>query len=288
MTFTPVRHSRSTHFALCVSVLSAALLAASTAFAADVMSTEAASTSNAVAALAVPADGVIVDRRAVQPSERVYPMSALRKISGAVRLDDKVEAHGSVSSVTYELPVERSAREAFTQARQTLQEEGGYPLFWCQGRDCGEASLWANRVFANARLNGGDERQAFMLLRRSAEQADTLVALYSVTRGNRRAYLHIEEFVADSPLGELLPTPATVLRELRDTDQLDYGDLRGPQAQWVKLLARSLNLDSTLRVSLSGPQAEAWREQLTAAGVRSTRLELGSEATEGLHVERLR
>ncbi|WP_256582352.1 DUF4892 domain-containing protein, partial [Pseudomonas sp. DrBHI1] len=115
-----------------------------------------------------------------------------------------------------------------------------------------------------------------------------LVALYSVTRGNRRAYLHVEEFVAGSPLGELLPTAATVLRELRDTGKLDYPDLAEPQATWATLLARSLNLDSTLRVSLSGKGAEAWREQLVKAGVRSARLEVGDAPTEGLHLELIR
>lgn len=161
-------------------------------------------------------------------------------------------------------------------------------MFWCQGRDCGEASLWGNDVFANARLNGGDEQQAFILLRRSAAEADTLVALYSVTRGNRRAYLHVEEFVAASPLGELLPTAATVLREMRDTGKLDYPDLAAPQDAWVNLLARSLNLDSTLRASLSGAQAEAWREALVKAGVRNGRLEVGSAPTDGLHLELIR
>ncbi|HYQ53562.1 MAG TPA: DUF4892 domain-containing protein, partial [Pseudomonas sp.] len=158
--------------------------------------------------LPVPVDAKVVDQRPVVEQERIYPMGPLRKISGRLRVDDKVESRGQVSSVTYELPVERTAREAFTSAREELQRDGGYPLFWCQGRDCGEASLWANDVFASARLNGGDEQQAFILLRRSAEEADTLVALYSVTRGNRRAYLHVEEFVAGSPLGELLPTAA--------------------------------------------------------------------------------
>lgn len=238
--------------------------------------------------LPVPQDAKVVDQRPATEQERVYPLSPLRKISGRLRLDDKVEARGQVSSLTYELPVERSAREAFTQAREALQIEGGYPLFWCQGRDCGEASLWANDVFANARLNGGDERQAFILLRRSAVQADTLVALYSVTRGNGRAYLHVEEFVAAAPLGELLPTPATVLREMRDTGKLDYPDLGAPQAAWVKLLGRSLNLDSTLRASLSGAQAEDWRQQLIEAGVRSARLEVGDAATDGLHLELIR
>lgn len=238
--------------------------------------------------LPVPQDAKVVDQRPAVEQERVYPMGPLRKISGRLRLEDKIESRGLVSSTTYELPVERSARESFTSAREALQRDGGYPLFWCQGRDCGEASLWANDVFANARLNGGDERQAFILLRRSAEEADTLVALYSVTRGNGRGYLHVEEFVASSPLGDLLPTAATVLREMRDTGKLDYPDLRAPQAAWVDLLGRSLNRDSTLRATLSGAEAEAWREQLIKAGVRSARLEVGDAPTEGLHLELIR
>ncbi|MNF11518.1 hypothetical protein D3C80_2127520 [compost metagenome] len=54
------------------------------------------------------------------------------------------------------------------------------------------------------------------------------------------------------------------------------------------MLSRSLNLDSTLRVSLSGKQAEAWREALVAAGVRAARLEAGSQDVPGLHLELIR
>ncbi|PWB35697.1 DUF4892 domain-containing protein [Pseudomonas sp. SDI] len=239
--------------------------------------------------LPVPADAKVVDERPAAEQERVYPLGALRKISGQLRVESKIESRGQVSSLTYELPRERSANEAFTSAREALQADGGYPLFWCEKRDCGESSLWANEVFKNARLYGSDEDQAFILLRRSGAESDTLVALYSITRGNRRAYLHVEAFVAHAPLGELLPTPATVLRELRSNGKLDYTDLAAePAAAWVSLLARSLNLDSTLRVSLSGAQAEAWREQLSKAGVRSARLEVGTQATNGLHVELIR
>lgn len=240
------------------------------------------------APLPAPQDAKVVDERPAVEQERIYPLGPLRKIGNRLRVENKVESRGQVSSVTYELPPERTAREAFTSAREALQKEGGYPLFWCQGRDCGEASLWANEVFGNARLNGGDEQQAFILLRRSAGQDNTLVSLYSVTRGNRRAYLHVEEFVASTPLGTLLPTAATVLRELRDTGRLDYPGLVQPQEDWVTLLGRSLNLDSTLRVSLSGAQAEAWRERLVGAGVRNSRLEVGPASTEGLHLELIR
>lgn len=239
--------------------------------------------------LPVPLDANVVDERPAQSQERVYPLGGLRKISNQLRVDGKIESRGQVSSITYELPRERTANEAFTAAREALQKDGGYPLFWCQARDCGENSLWANDVFKNRLLSGSDEQQAFILLRRSAEQNNTLIALYSITRGNKRAYLHVEEFVADAPLGEILPTPATVLRELRDTGKLDYPDLVGePLPAWVTLLGRSLNLDSTLRVSLSGAEAEAWREQLGKAGVRLARLEVGDAKTDGFHVELIR
>ena len=112
--------------------------------------------------------------------------------------------------------------------------------------------------------------------------------MYSVTAGNKRVYLHVEEFIAESPLGELLPTSATVMRELRDTGKLDYPDLTAPLPAWVTLLGRSLNLDSTLRVSLSGKQAEDWREQLVKMGVRAARLEVGTAETEGVHLELIR
>ncbi|MCP6391037.1 DUF4892 domain-containing protein, partial [Klebsiella pneumoniae] len=79
----------------------------------------------------------------------------------------------------------------FTAAREALQKQDAQLLFWCQARDCGESSLWANEVFGNAKLYGADDQQAYLLLRLAAPENDTLVALYSITRGNRRAYLHV-------------------------------------------------------------------------------------------------
>lgn len=114
------------------------------------------------------------------------------------------------------------------------------------------------------------------------------MALYSITRGNRRAYLHVEQFDAGTPLGELLPTSATLLRQLKDTGRLDLARLAEPQPAWLNLLSRGLNLDTTLRVSLSGRQAEAWRQALIGQGVRATRMETGDTQASGLHFELLR
>lgn len=236
-----------------------------------------------------PLDTEIVDYRPQAEQERIYPLGALRKISGQLRYDGQVAARGPVQSVTYQLPLGHSADEAFTAAREALQGKGAELLFWCQARDCGESSLWANQVFGNARLYGADERQAYLLLRLAEPEQDTLVALYSITRGNRRAYLHVEQLAASAPLGDILPTSATLLRQLKTSGKLVLARLKGePQDLWVTALARGLNLDSSLRVTVSGAQAEAWRDALVAKGVRAARLEAGTSDKPGLAIEVIR
>ena len=235
------------------------------------------------------ADAQIVDYRPVTELERIYPLGSIRKISGQLRFDGQVSARGQTTSVTYELPPEHSSNDAFTAAREALQKQDAQLLFWCQARDCGESSLWANEVFSNAKLYGADDQQAYLLLRLAAPQDNTLVALYSITRGNRKAYLHVEQFDAAAPLGDLLPTSATLLRELKSTGELDFPKLTGdPDEAWLRLISRGLNLDTTLRVSVSGPKAEAWRQALIGQGVRAARMEAGSVDGAGLHIQLLR
>jgi hypothetical protein len=235
------------------------------------------------------ADAQIVDYRPSVELERIYPLGSIRKISGQLRFDGQVSARGRATSVTYELPPEHSSTDAFTAAREALQKQGAQLLFWCQARDCGESSLWANEVFGNAKLYGADDQQAYLLLRLAAPQDNTLVALYGITRGNRKAYLHVEQFDASAPLGDLLPTSATLLRELKSTGELDFPKLiDAPDETWLRLISRGLNLDTTLRVSISGANAEAWRQALITQGVRAARMEIGSVEGSGLHIELLR
>jgi hypothetical protein len=234
-------------------------------------------------------DAEIVDYRPSVELERIYPLGSIRKISGQLRFDGQVSGRGNVTAITYQLPVEHSADEAFTAAREALQQQGAQLLFWCQARDCGESSLWANEVFGNAKLYGADSGQSYLLLRMAAPADNTLVALYGITRGNRRAFLHVEQFQSSTPLGDLLPTSATLLRELKSTGELELPMLTAePQEPWITLLSRGLNLDSTLRVTLSGDQREAWRQALVAKGVRAARLEAGDRKNPGLTLELIR
>jgi hypothetical protein len=224
------------------------------------------------------ADAQIVDYRSSVELERIYPLGSIRKISGQLRFDGQVTARGQTTSVTYELPPEHSATEAFTAAREALQKQDAELLFWCQARDCGESSLWANEVFGNSKLYGADEQQAYLLLRLAAPRDNTLVALYSITRGNRKAYLHVEQFEAAARRWASCCRPRRpCCANSKAPAELDFPKLvNDPDDTWLRLLSRGLNLDTTLRVTVSGPKAEAWRQALINQGVRAARMETGS------------
>lgn len=230
----------------------------------------------------------IVTFREQADQERLYPQGTVRRISGRLRYEREVLVQGALTAVTYELPRTHSANEVFAQAREALQDQDAQLLYWCQGRECGSSSLWANSVFGNSTLYGSDDQQAYALLRLAEPNENSLVALYSITRGNRRAYLHAEQLAADQPLAKVLPTPATLSRQLKSTGELRLPGQDEPKPEWTELLARSLNLDSTLRVSLSGVNAEAWREALIDERVRAARLEIGESSGDGLRIDVLR
>ncbi|WP_177330554.1 DUF4892 domain-containing protein [Pseudomonas sp. TTU2014-080ASC] len=230
----------------------------------------------------------IVTYKQLSDQERVYPQGAIRRISGKLRFEREVMAQGSFTAVTYELPRTHSASEAFNSAREALHEQNAELLYWCVGRECGSSNLWANSVFNNATLYGSDAQQSYALLRLAEPRQDSLLALYSITRGNGRAYLQVEQLDAASTLPQILPTPATLQRALKTSGELRLPKLSEPTDEWVALLARSLNLDSTLRVALSGEAAAAWRDALIGQQVRAARLELDTQAVTGLQVNVLR
>ncbi len=231
----------------------------------------------------------IVDYRLEANVERFYPQGALRRIAGRLRVDAEQAVTGQLSLRTYELPSGHSSSEAFTQARRTLLAQGAQALHWCEGRECGSSSLWANTVFGNARLYGPDDGQAYLLLQLAAPQDNTLLALYGITRGNRRAYLHVETLTSEAALPALMPNAQTLLRQLRDVGQLPLRDWPAvPEEPWLGLLGHALRLDTGIRLRIAGAGAGAWREALLAQGVRAERLESDDRPGNGLQLDWLR
>ncbi|GBC56440.1 type IIA topoisomerase (DNA gyrase/topo II, topoisomerase IV), A subunit [Stutzerimonas stutzeri] len=238
------------------------------------------------------AQAQIIDYRQSTVQERIYPQDSIRRISGNLRMAAQVVASGRLTAVTYQLPASHTGIEAFTQARGDLLEQGAELLFWCEGRECGSSSLWANAIFGKSMLYGPEAQQAYLLARlpeRETEGQDDLIALYGVTRGNGRPYLHVEQLQPDEPLAQVLPTAATLLRQLRSTGELRLPRLADqPTAEWGELLANVLRLDSTTRISLAGQGAAAWREALIAERIRGGRLEVDESQESGLLIRLLR
>lgn len=230
----------------------------------------------------------IVSFREQATLERTYPLDAIRRISGRLRMSAQISAVGQLTAVTYELPDGHRGIEAFEQTRNQLIETGGELLFWCEGRECGSSSLWANDIFQRSMLYGPEAQQAY-LLARLADDSDSLVALYGITRGNGRPYLHVEQFSPEQPLGDILPNPATLLRQLKSAEVLWLPRLpEEPVKEWAALLANVLRLDSTIRVSLQGKGATAWHEALVAERIAARRLDGEASAEEGLRIRLLR
>lgn len=220
--------------------------------------------------------------------ERTYPLDSIRRISGRLRMGDQVSAPGELTAVTYLLPSVHTGIEAFEQGRQHLLDAGAELLYWCEGRACGSSSLWANEVFQRSMLYGPDAQQAFLLARMPGE-ADELMALYGITRGNGRPYLQVERFRPGQTLGVILPNPATLLRQLKTTGELNLPRLPAePTAEWGALLANVLRLDSTMRIELSGQGAAAWLEALRAERVKARRIDAVDSDEPGLVIRLLR
>ncbi|MBX2808658.1 MAG: DUF4892 domain-containing protein [Cellvibrionaceae bacterium] len=99
-----------------------------------------------------------------------------------------VRLSGVLTRYTYEIPAVYDEQAVFAFYRQQLPE-GGETLYECRRMHCGNSNNWANDHFRIKQLYGLDYHQFYGVYRLAT--GDT-VTLYSVRRGNRRIYAHID------------------------------------------------------------------------------------------------
>jgi len=220
----------------------------------------------------------VIDSVELDVAEKIYPLGSVRRISGRLRYTAEVLLRGKQSVLTLQLASTHTAGEGFVAARDYLQQRDAQMLFWCEGKDCGPSNIWANDVFSNARLYGPDVQQSYAAFIQPTDGA--LVTVYAITRGNGRSMLHFEQFIAEPMPSNLRPTPATLLRQLREGEKLKLTNFPAqPESEWLALLVRTLNQSMAFRVVIGGENASIWYEQLVDAGVKASRLEL--DTTDG-------
>ncbi|WP_111641989.1 DUF4892 domain-containing protein [Marinimicrobium alkaliphilum] len=121
---------------------------------------------------------------------------------------------GNLRRLTLELPSSHSAEEGFRFYLEQLQGHTVRELYACESRECGPSNSWANNHFGVLQLYGLDQHQrygAYEVV--TPDQERFYVSLYSVLRGNRRAYVQVDIIKPDAGAETVFP-PETLYRLL--------------------------------------------------------------------------
>lgn len=120
-------------------------------------------------------------------------LSSLQRIRGLVSPELSERLRGDVTKILYEVSNEFNGQDVYDFFRQQLQDRSYLELFTCAGRECGSSNYWANDIFGNRILYGPERNQFYMAMRTGLDtESASHLALYIITRGNRRLYAYLE------------------------------------------------------------------------------------------------
>jgi hypothetical protein len=178
-------------------------------------------------------------------------MSSLQRTRGLVSSEISERLRGDVTKIVYEVSEEFNGQDVFDFYREQIQERDYEELFSCAGRECGSSNYWANDIFGN-RILYGPERNQFYLAMRAGDSAETSphIALYIITRGNRRLYAYLEIVEVGGAETRIdIVSPNTLLETLQD-----QGFIAVPDIEFQDDLA--LTAESNLSATVSMLQAD--------------------------------
>lgn len=131
-------------------------------------------------------------------------LGAIQKIRGAWRFKDSERVTGELLRHTWQIVDGFTSREVMDELIAAVRElEGTELLFSCDGRSCGRAVQWANRVFGQRFLYGREGDQAYRVFRLNRDQEYRLV-VYAAVRTEDRQYLHVDLMRVERKEPELL------------------------------------------------------------------------------------
>lgn len=247
-----------------------------------------------------------------EDDDYLLALGSYKKVDGNWLVDRSQRLSGSLKRLTLELPSDHNAEQGFAFYKEQLDKYNLRELFYCKARDCGTSNSWANNHFKIIQLYGLDQYQFYGAYEiTNADEKPFYVVLYSVIRGNKRAYVQLEvlhvnkidEFgVASSPetLSKLLNTNGYfVFPELAVRDAQGGAQVRIKQGH-IQALVNLLNSEPNLKLALVGhdyspgtieqqqraskANAEQIKVALVAAGINVQRLQtygIGSLAPAG-------
>ena len=228
----------------------------------------------------------VARERVLDNTEHTVVIGNIRRINNQLRAERDVQAVGELIRTSWRIPAGHGAREAMYHAADQLQARAHTTLFFCEGRECGSSSLWANQVLDFSRLYGPEDNQLYLALRLD-DEPQRFVSLYAITRGNQQVYLHMDQLTPLEPVTEVLyPTAATLGKMLRAEGELLLPEMTSDALQqeqgaaWLELVTRMLRSDTRLRLQVDGANAPDFVQGLTDRGISSQRLEIGEPQPE--------
>lgn len=136
---------------------------------------------------------VSIDASENEVADHELGLGALQKIRGQWGFSRSVRLDGTLTRETWQIVDGFAAIEVLRELEQQLAAAGTAELlFSCDGRACGNAAQWANRVFGQRVLYGTADRQRYRIYALETGTVAFRVALYSGARTTDRQYLHVD------------------------------------------------------------------------------------------------
>lgn len=137
----------------------------------------------------------------------LVPNSVPKRINNQLRIENELRVNVNGLKETYRVNDGHTTEQAFNHYLSKLKQLNASILYQCASRDCGRSSSWAQNIFNNSKLYGEDASQFYLSALIQKAEAQWLVSVYAVERGNRRVYAHVETLALNTPLSsEMVPT----------------------------------------------------------------------------------
>ena len=164
---------------------------------------------------------VVESSAEMQVISRRIILGSLKKINNVLEPELVEFALGTRHGTTYFFPHERRVEEVAAFFRDQMSQSTSI-LFECKGRDCGSSNYWANDIFRNRILYGPERNQYYIAMTaETGAESKSHVALYIITRGNRRLYAYLEIVDVGEPLElPVVSDPSAILDSFRQDQTL--------------------------------------------------------------------
>ena len=159
-------------------------------------------------------------------------LSSLQRARGLVSSENSEMLRGDITKIIYEVAPEFTGEDVFEYFNNEAAQRNYRNLFSCSGRECGSSNYWANDVFGNRVLYGPERNQYYSVFNATTEGREDFIAMYIITRGNRRVYVYfefiepggtqsrIDIFDSDRLLSELQAERSVVLKNIEFENDL--------------------------------------------------------------------